>query len=162
MGEATDQPRAGAAAIQIVALGSPHGDDRVAWQAAEQLQRDAGLADAVRTIASPWDLIDSLHSGVKMIILDACRSGAAVGTLVELREPDLEEYLDRGCSTHGGSIAESLRLAGALGRTCDDVVILAVEIDEPSGTELTEAGGEAVLRLEAGVQQVLSRWRVID
>jgi hydrogenase maturation protease len=107
-------------------------------------------------------LIDSLRSRSKVLILDACRSGAAVGTLLELRERDLKEYLDRGCSTHGGSISECLRLAGALGRTWEDLVVLAVEIDEPSGTELSEAGGEAVLRLEARAQQVLSRWRVID
>jgi hydrogenase maturation protease len=162
MGQATDEQRAGAAAIQIVALGSPHGDDRVAWQAAERLQSDARLARAVRKIASPWDLIDSLHSRSKVIVLDACCSGETAGTLVEFWGPDLEEYLDRGCSTHGGSISECLRLARALGRTCDDVVVLAVEIDQPAGVELSAAGREAVRKLEEGARQVLSRWHEID
>ena len=160
--EATDQQQADFAAIQIVALGSPHGDDRIAWDAAKQLQGDGWLARSVRKISSPWDLFDSLHSGTKVIILDPCRSGAPVGTLLELREQDLQEYSDRGCSTHGGSISECLGLARALGRNFDEVVVLAVEDDEPSNAGFRDADQQAVRKLVAGVRQVLSRWHLID
>ncbi len=148
-------------AIQILALGSPHGDDRVAWHVAARLQTE--LAHAVHCIASPWELIDYLQSGCKVIILDACRSGAAVGSLIQLGEHDLGKPGSCSGFTHGGSIAESLCLARALGRQYENLVVLAVEIDEPSrAPEMSEAGRRAAGKLESEVRRVLSRWRVLE
>jgi hydrogenase maturation protease len=158
-----DQYIADGTAIKILALGSPHGDDRVAWHAAERLQTDRRLAHAVHRVASPWDLIDYLQSGSKVIILDACRSGAAVGSLMQLAEHDLETLESRGGTTHGGSIGESLRLAHALERPYENVIVLAVEIDEPSsGSEMSEAGRQAARKLETEARRTLSRWGVLD
>jgi len=158
-----DQDIADGTAIKILALGSPHGDDRVAWHAAERLQTDRRLAHAVHRVASPWDLIDYLQFGCKVIILDACRSGAAVGSLIRLSEHDLEKLESRGGTTHGGSIAESLRLAGALGRPYESVIVLVVEIDEPSSvSEMSEAGRQAAKKLETEARRTLSRWGVLD
>jgi hydrogenase maturation protease len=149
--------------IEILALGSPHGDDRVAWHAAERLQTDRRLAHAVHRIASPWDLIDYLQSGCKVIILDACLSGAAVGSVIQLAEHDLEKLGSGGGSTHRGSIVESLRLARALGRRSQNLVVLAVEINEPSSVpEMSEAGRQAARKLEAETRRILSRWGVLD
>jgi len=158
-----DQDIPDGTAIQILALGSPHGDDRVAWHAAERLQGDRRLAHAVHRVASPWDLVDYLQSGCKVIVLDACRSGAAVGSLIQLAEHDLEKLERRGGTTHGGSIAESLRLARALGRPYENVIVLAVEIEEPSSvSEMSEAGRQAARELETEARRTLSRWGVLD
>ncbi|HXY36416.1 MAG TPA: hydrogenase maturation protease [Planctomycetaceae bacterium] len=149
-------------ATAVLALGSPHGDDSVAWHAADRLKGDAGLPCVVEKIVSPWELIEYLRSDRKVIILDACSSGAPLGTVVQLREQELANVHTHDRSTHGGSIGESLRLARALGGGSDDLVVLAVEIDERNGPEMSRAGQEAVHRLEAATRHILSRWRLVE
>ncbi len=158
MVEEIDQQSADVADIRILALGSPHGDDRVAWCVAERLQ---GERLTVQKIASPWGLIDHLHSVQKVLILDTCRSGAPVGTLIQRNEHDLEESCAGYGSTHAGSISESLRLARVLGRRFGEAIVLAVEIDEPLIADgLSPAARDCVRRLEAEVRRTVSRWAV--
>jgi len=157
MVEETDQ-QPDVADIRILALGSPHGDDRVAWCVAERLQGDRLT---VQKIACPWDLIDHLHSVKKVLILDTCRSGAPVGTLIRRNEHNLEESWLGYASTHAGSISESLRLARVLGRHFGEATVLAVEIDEPlTGGEVSPAASDCVRKLEAEVRQTLLHWNV--
>jgi hydrogenase maturation protease len=146
------------AEIRILALGSPHGDDRVAWCVAERLHGERLTA---QKIACPWDLIDHLHSVKKVLILDTCRSGAPVGTLIRRNEHNLEESRAGYGSTHAGSISDSLRLARVLGRRFGEAIVLAVEIDEPcSAGELSPAARGCVRKLEAEVRQTLLHWNV--
>jgi hydrogenase maturation protease len=161
--EHTDEHAAGSATLKILALGSPHGDDRVAWHVADSLQRDDRLVGTVHKIASPWDVIDHLQSVNRLVVLDACRSGAPIGAIVRRKEHDLHE-IPEGCrSTHGGQIADALRMARALGKHCDDVLFLGVEIETPSGGEkMSDAACRAAVFLEAEVRANLSRWQLID
>ena len=73
-------------AIAILALGSVYGDDCVAWHTADLLKSEARLAGIVKKIGSPWELIDFLSEDGRIIVLDACISGALLGTLVQLGE----------------------------------------------------------------------------
>jgi hydrogenase maturation protease len=163
MVEVTDQEATNADSIRVFALGSPHGDDRVAWCVAERLQCERRLAGALHKVSSPWDLIDHLHSVSKVLILDACHSGSPVGTLIHRNEQNLEESR-AGCgSTHAGSISESLRLARVLGKRFGEVIILAVEIDNSSNApEMSQAARDATRTLEAEARHTLSQWHVID
>ncbi len=149
-------------AIAILALGSVYGDDCVAWHTADLLKSEARLAGIVKKIGSPWELIDFLSEDGRIIVLDACISGAPLGTLVQLGERDLAKFEDGGRSTHGGSISECFRLARALGRGINELVVLAVEINDRGGAEISHAGQEAVLRLEAAARRLLSRWGVME
>jgi len=116
----------------------------------------------VEKIRSPWELTEYLQNDRKVIVLDACRSGAPLGTVVQLSEQELANVAARDSSTHGGSIWGSLRLARALGRGTDHVVVLAVEIDPRVGPEMSDAGKEAVSRLEAATRRIVSQWGVIE
>ena len=145
------------APAQVLALGSLHGDDRVAWCAADRLRSDGRLAGRVHCISSPWDLVDHLRSEGTVLILDTCRSGTPRGTLVQLSEQQLEKLPVHGTSSHGGSVAESLRLARALEGLHADVTVLTVEIDEPvPDLDLTLAGREAVTKLEDAARRFLA------
>jgi len=154
--------------VSILALGSPHGDDRAAWEVAARLQRDPALAPVVTTIATPWDVLEHLRPGMRCLILDACRAGAPVGTVVERREDDLAGGHRSACSTHGGELADVLRMARALGRSAEEIVVLAVEIGDPepgaqsAGPEMSGPVERALARLEQAARANLSRWRGID
>jgi len=162
MCEATDQQATDAAEIRVLALGSPHGDDRVAWCVAERLQCER-LAGSLHKIACAWDLLDHLHSVSKVLILDACSSGAPVGTLIHLNEQNLNESRVGYGSTHSGTISESLRLARVLERRFGEVIVLAVEIGDPSsGPEMSQGARVAARKLEAAAHQLLSQWHVVD
>jgi hydrogenase maturation protease len=151
------------AAVQVLALGSPHGDDRVAWDVADRLGCDCQMSAELHKLTSPWDLIEYLHPGSRIVILDACRSGAPVGTLSQRDERELTEFRDCDGSTHNGSISESLRLAHALKRHSDQLIVLAVEIDIPStAEELSDAGRQAVVTMESETRRILLRWHALN
>ena len=158
----SDQDSVDSKDVAILALGSPHGDDCVAWHAADRLKCDPRLARFVDKIASPWELVDFLCDDGRILVLDACYSNAPAGTLLQLSEHQLmgSERVRR--STHRGSISESCRLARALGRGINEFVLLAVEIDDEIRSEISRAGREASVRLEAAARRVLTVWGVIE
>ena len=140
----------------ILALGSPHGDDRVAWHVADRLESDPRFTGNVHRIVSPWDVIDHLDEGCRVVILDACRSGAPVGTIVRRTGQTLREAQERTRSTHGGSLTEALQMARALGKECDDILILAIEIESTgSDREISPPVLQAALELENEVRSRL-------
>lgn len=147
----------------ILALGSPHGDDRVAWHVADRLERDPRFTGTVHKIGSPWDVIDYFEAGCRVIILDACRSGAPVGTIVRRTGQTLRETPERTSSTHGGNLAQSLQMARALGRNCNDVLILALEIESTADDrEMSPRVLQAASELESEVRSRLLLERAID
>jgi len=154
--------------VAILALGSPHGDDRAAWEVAARLRSDPALAPVVTTLATPWDVLDHMRPGVRCLILDACRAGSPVGTIIRRREEDLAGGHRSACSTHGGELADVLQMARALGRSAGEIVILAVEIGEaepaarPAPAEMSGPVASALTRLEQAARANLSRWRGID
>jgi len=140
----------------ILALGSPHGDDRVAWHVADRLERDPRFAGTIHKIGSPWDVIDYFEPGCRVVILDACRSGAPAGTIVRRTGQTLRETPERAGSTHAGSLAQSLQMAQALGRNCNDILILAIEIESTANDrEMSPPVLQAALELEKEVRSRL-------
>ena len=62
--------------FRILAIGSPHGDDQIAWCVADRLIRESPFRDRTECVASPWAVLDHLDASGPLIIIDACRSGA--------------------------------------------------------------------------------------
>lgn len=149
--------------VRILALGSPHGDDQVGWCVADRLASDPDLAGCVFKLYHPLQMIEMFRDGRATLIVDACRSGAAPGTVRRLEADSLDELPTAGISTHGGSVAEVLRLAEALGRRPDSMVVLAVEVTESGpGGELTDSGRSAALRLERQVRLEVARLKDVS
>lgn len=148
--------------VRIVALGSGQGDDQIGWHVGERLATDPKLAGRVFRLSSPWDVAEHFEAGRQLIILDACRSSVAPpGQILRLRPEDVAATGRRGHSIHGGSLAEGLEMARALGRRCEGVVIYAAVIDSCAvGAELSDAGLKAAEELEVEVRRELSRWGV--
>jgi hydrogenase maturation protease len=114
--------------VRILAVGSPHGDDRACWEVVEWLgQRPVPGVEAA-VLAGPLDLLGLLEGCTRLVVVDACRSGAAPGTVVRIDWPDARLYGSAGPSSHGVGVAEALALAEALGKLPPRVTLIGVEV----------------------------------
>lgn len=145
--------------VRIFALGSPHGDDQVAWRIAEQLSQDVNVLPLIHKLATPWDLVELLVPDCSVIVIDACAGDAPPGTVLRLGERELATSPLARQSTHGGSLIESLDLAKSLQKQIRELVVLAVVVQscEPSA-ELSESALLAVDDVVGQVQALLSEW----
>ena len=114
--------------VRIFALGSPHGDDRVAWAVAERLSQDEQVRPLVYTLATPWDLVERLVPDCSVIVLDACVGTASPGTVLRFGERELAASPLARPSTHGGSLFESVELAKSLHKNIREFVVFAVVV----------------------------------
>ncbi len=130
---------------KILALGSSHGDDQAAWQLVELLSADPKCADRCARINSPWDVVSHLADGGPVIIVDACQSGAAGGTIRRWSALELPPDSGSRTSSHGGSLGEAFRLARSLGYDLSQVTVIGIEVEttEP-GTSLSPTVQQAV------------------
>lgn len=106
---------------RIIGIGSPFGDDRIGWDAIVALETSGILerfpAGAVAACCCdrPGGGLLMLFDGVELaIVIDAMRSGAALGTVRKFSANELEPEQDF-VSSHGVSVAETV----ALGRVLD-------------------------------------------
>ncbi len=145
--------------VRIVALGSPHGDDQVAWVIARRLSQDPTLRPLVRTVATPWDLVECLTPNSSVVVIDACVGCAPLGRVMRINENELATSSIGGQSTHGGSLIESLALAKKLRRTARDLVVFAVAVEACGpGAELSESARGAVDEAIDRIHDLLSEW----
>lgn len=135
--------------VLVAAFGSPHGDDQVGWRVATNLQRRAQLPAHVMLLDEGTRLLDELPGCDKLIVVDACRSGAPAGTVTRLEWPDPRVRHRHNRSTHSVGVCSTLELAERLGRIPRVVVIFGVEIagHEPIG-ELSPEIMNAIAGLE--------------
>ena len=121
---------------RVIALGSPHGDDQVAWQLAERLRacRDPEI-DPI-SLNDPLRICDHLEGCDRLIVIDACVGTGEPGMLSRLEWPDPRILVRHAHSSHGFGVAGALQLAERLGRLPPTVVLFAVEIAQctPGGS----------------------------
>jgi len=117
------------APIRIFGIGSPFGDDRIGWLAAEALQ---GRFDPAQVSVSSHDrpgagLINLMRGARLVVLVDAVQSGAPAGTLHRLEGKAVRQAVAHYTSTHGFGIAEALELGDRLNDGPDRVVLWGVE-----------------------------------
>lgn len=123
--------------ILFAGLGSPHGDDQIGWQIADELESHAAELHhiAIRKAAIPLDITGWLDDIQELHVCDACSADRPPGTLIRFdvsptddhnvpRLPDVVR--ERSRSTHDFSLADVLDLAARLGTLPPKVVIHAV------------------------------------
>lgn len=119
--------------MQILCVGSPHGDDQVGWLVGDLL-RDKGV-ELVHRIQNVDQLIEYLTPDIPSIIIDACLSGTAVGTQFRFEWPDPRISAGRGLSSHGIDVPYALRLAEVLGKLPQALVVYGIEIRSSHPTQ---------------------------
>jgi len=120
-------------AVLIAGLGSPQGDDRLGWIAAELVRESSSADVAVLAVRSPLDLLDRLQPALALIVIDAVRSDRPLGAIVRLGRWSHDAFRAMqgpACaSTHGWGLVETLQLAQRLNREPRRIVFYGVEIN---------------------------------
>lgn len=113
---------------RVIAMGSPHGDDQVAWRLAERLQLRKHANVTVIKLGDPLRLYDHLEECERLVIVDACSGGGMPGTVTRLEWPDEHILVRHSHSSHGFGLANALQLAEKLNRLPRKVVLFGVEV----------------------------------
>jgi len=121
----------------VFGLGSPHGDDAVAWLVVERLRTQAPANFRITAVDDPLQIVAQLDHCRQLTVIDACQGAGPPGSITRLRWPDARLAAYRRSSTHAVSLADALHLADALGKLPDCVVIYGIEI----GSSLSSADG---------------------
>ncbi|MFY9253110.1 MAG: hypothetical protein WAO83_06630 [Fuerstiella sp.] len=86
----------------LVAIGSPHGDDRVAWDVADLLASRLPGTVSTKKASVPVNMIDWIDGVKQLHIIDACDGGGQSGSLLRCEwQPDSSNGwpgLERGTS----------------------------------------------------------------
>lgn len=135
------------AAVRVICVGSPFGDDAVGLRLAPMLAREL---DPARAEVSAHDrpgarLLAALDGAAKVVLVDGVRSGAAPGSLHRIEGEAIYRSLARHASTHGFGLADALALAAKLGRAPDALVLHGVEIESAAPAAGMSAAVEAAL-----------------
>src|SRR3989304_4927966 len=120
--------------VHIVGVGSPFGDDRLGWVAAETLQRSSAVnaLEPGRIVISILDrpgamLLAHWYDADHVIVMDAVRSGAVPGTRHRLSVSDLADSR-LPATSHGFGVAAALELARVLGNLPARLLLYGVEM----------------------------------
>jgi hydrogenase maturation protease len=140
----------------VLGIGSPHGDDQVGWLVVERLRKSLPKKILVETIKQPIEVMQFFSGCECAILVDACKTGAPLGTVTRLCWPDARIDQCSGCSSHGFGLASSLKLAERLGVLPPRVIILGIEIPVyTSKNSLHEAAEGAMVEAERLVHEEL-------
>lgn len=152
--------------VHIIGTGSPFGDDRFGWAAAEALRDSPTLNDdafrwiEVSILDRPGAMLPVHWQAADIVILlDAVRSGVAPGTRHCLDARNLPDA-DMLCSSHGFGVVSAIGLARALGNMPSRLLLRGVEADPSwSGFCLSPAVADA---LPAFVGDIVEEARVLS
>jgi hydrogenase maturation protease len=91
--------------------------------------KDRNDVDAmVAAIGEPSQLLDYVDGCDRLIVVDACESGASAGEVTRLAWPDPRIAARRAYSTHGFGVAQMLGLVEQLGRLPREVILFGIEM----------------------------------
>lgn len=113
----------------IIGVGTEYGDDAFGLLVAQRLAtRQFEDIDVITHSGEGASLIETWQGYSKVVIVDACQSGAALGTkcrfdcAIERIPIKFFRY-----STHAFGVAEAIETARALGRLPNSLIVLGVE-----------------------------------
>jgi hydrogenase maturation protease len=148
----------------VVGLGAVYrGDDAVGPTIAAAVRQSPGLPDLeIIEQEDPTLLIETWVNRDLVVVADAVRSGAPVGTLHVVRTgpglPPIGTGYGHDGSTHEWGLASALELARAMDRMPKQVVVVGIEVlDFTWGAALTPAVAEAIPVAVREVLHLLSR-----
>jgi hydrogenase maturation protease len=114
----------------VVGVGNPdRGDDAAGRRVAQLLRKQrSGEVEIEELDGEPTALLSRLERARAAWIIDACRTGAATGTVHRFDVSALPlPQVCLGLSTHGMGLAEALGLARALGQLPARCIVYGIE-----------------------------------
>ena len=114
--------------VRVIGIGSPLGDDRVAWEVVRMLQqRDWACVVDFHALEGGQRLLDVLDGKGSAVIIDALAPSGKAGTIHRFQWPDARLEVMRPGSTHHLRPAEALQLADTLGLLPALVIVWGIE-----------------------------------
>lgn len=139
---------------RIIAVGSPHGDDLLAWKLVERLQAGREINASVIALSDPSRLHDHVEGCERLVVVDACAGGGVPGTVTRLEWPDPRIAVRHSHSTHGLGVAGTLQLEQQLDRLPPKVVLFGIELEQcQPGDALSDVVENALDALEEKILQ---------
>ncbi len=144
------QPAPVSARVVIVGVGSPFGDDRAGWVAADMLSESPAVTRApgavhVAHCETPATLLLQDYGAAEaLVVIDAVASGAPPGTVQRLSGAELGQTV-APWSSHGLRIVDALALGQAMHALPPQVLLYGVELEsEERGEALSESVARAL------------------
>jgi hydrogenase maturation protease len=123
--------------VRVVGVGSPLGDDGLAWEVVRQLRerQDLPLEIEVYLVKGGQRILDVLDGRGTLLLVDAVEASTRPGAIHRFEWPDDRIESLRPGSTHDLRPAEALRLASVLGIAPARVIIFGIEAEsiDPQG-----------------------------
>ncbi len=141
----------------FVGVGSPHGDDQVGWLVARALADMSPKNCEVRWVRSPNELLEPLTDRARLIVCDACRGTATVGTIHRWLWPTNELQQMRWSGTHDVTLPGALALAAQLNWLPPQVIIWAIDVGQTTpATTITPSLNESIHKVVARIAAELA------
>jgi hydrogenase maturation protease len=117
--------------LRVIAVGSPFGADRIAWDVVEAM---GPLPDGIEAVCcvNPLSELPALLRSAETVLLVDAMLGVPLGTVLRCSRDDLKAR-EREMSSHGLSVDLALDLAAALGELPPRLVVIGLGIG--SGAE---------------------------
>jgi hydrogenase maturation protease len=117
--------------IRVVGVGSPRGDDGLAWDVVRKVRERRGFRPELEfyTVEGGQRILDVLDGRGTLLLVDAVRASTRPGTIHRFEWPDDRIESLRPGSTHDMRPAEALRLASVLGIAPARVIVFGIEAE---------------------------------
>jgi hydrogenase maturation protease len=150
-------------ATVVLGLGNPlMGDDGLGLAVLDRLREEWDIPAEVELVdGGTWGmtLLPLIEDAVHLVLIDAIRTGAPEGTVVELERERLPRYLAHKLSPHQIDLQEVLALAELRGTLPAETVAIGAEPGEVVlSTALTAPLEDAVEPVLLAVVDRLARW----
>jgi hydrogenase maturation protease len=147
----------------VLGLGNPlMGDDGLGLAVLDRLREEWNLPDTVELVdGGTWGmtLLPLIEDADRLVLIDAIRTGAAAGTVVQVEREHLPRYLSHKLSPHQIDLKEVLALAELRGTLPAETVAIGAEPGEVVlSTALTPALEDAVEPVLLAVVARLAGW----
>ncbi len=143
--------------VHVIGVGSAFGDDAAGLAVAELLGRRAlpEQITVVRCERPMPDLLDALDEVEGIVLIDATRSGAPIGSVRHLRAGEVTRA--KATSSHGFGVASALLLAQTLGCRAARVEWIGIEAGPRRWGDPLSAAVEGALPEAAALALRLAR-----
>lgn len=130
--------------VKIIAVGSPFGDDQIAWQIAEDLQNilqrenNISIEANIVTVDRPGvNLINVWQGWQNVCVIDAVIMDKAIGTVERFTVEQLNDYQSAIIhSSHDFGLQQTLQLASMLGQLPEKLIIYGIVISAKQQADL--------------------------
>ena len=120
--------------LRILGIGSPFGDDQLGWEVIKILQQRPALSHFtpeklhIACCDRPgMHLLELMRQTKTVFLIDAVKTGAAIGTLHCFQNEEIESVSD-SLSTHALGVAEAMKMGAILHTLPKTVILYGIEI----------------------------------